>query len=77
MNENTKKIHFTHDKERCKGCNLCIDVCPQKALAESEDVNEKGFKYIVMKHPEKCNGCGLCVLMCPDCGIEIETEDKK
>lgn len=72
-----KKITLKLDKERCKGCNLCVEICPQKALAESVEVNKKGFKFVEMKHPDKCTGCGLCVLMCPDSGIEIEIEDNE
>lgn len=67
----TKKYKLTIDKERCKGCMLCIKACPQGALVASEGVNGKGSKYVVMGKTDKCTGCGLCFMMCPDCGIEI------
>ncbi len=59
------------DKERCKGCLLCVEVCPAGALSISRGVNEKGLRYVELKQPEKCTGCGLCFIMCPDCAIEI------
>jgi 2-oxoglutarate ferredoxin oxidoreductase subunit delta len=62
------------DKERCKGCMLCVDVCPQHALELTEKVNKKGQRYVILKFPEKCNRCGLCAIMCPDCAIEITGE---
>ncbi|MDD4956997.1 MAG: 4Fe-4S binding protein [Candidatus Omnitrophica bacterium] len=62
------------DAEKCKGCVLCVDVCPNGVLALSDKVNKKGMQYVVVEHPEKCTGCGLCAIMCPDCGIEIEIE---
>ena len=62
------------DKEKCKGCMLCVDVCPQHALELSEKVNKRGLGYVVLKFPEKCNQCGLCAIMCPDCAIEIAEE---
>ena len=62
------------DKERCKGCMLCLAACPLHLLRMSEDVNKKGLKYVVMTDAEKCTGCGMCVLSCPDCAIELEKE---
>ncbi|MEA3489637.1 MAG: ferredoxin family protein [Candidatus Omnitrophota bacterium] len=66
-----KKVKMVIDKERCKGCLFCIEVCPQKILEVSEGINKRGVRYVVMRDPDKCTGCGLCVLMCPDCAIEI------
>ena len=70
----SKKNKLKIDKERCKGCFLCIEFCPRKALSVSETVNKKGYRYVVMKDATKCNLCGICVMMCPDCGIEIVEE---
>lgn len=70
----SKKVKITIDKEKCKGCMLCISVCPQKILIKSEDVNSKGLEYVIVTHPEKCTGCGSCYTMCPDSGIEISEE---
>lgn len=71
MDKKKNKVNLKIDKERCKGCMLCIDVCPQKILKISDDVNKRGTRYIIVTDPGKCTGCGLCVLMCPDCAIEI------
>ncbi|MBF0217753.1 MAG: 4Fe-4S binding protein [Candidatus Omnitrophica bacterium] len=59
------------DKERCKGCMLCVEVCQRKVLEPAKGVNKKGMGYVVVAAAGKCSGCGLCVMMCPDCGIEI------
>ncbi|MFC1480451.1 ferredoxin family protein [Candidatus Omnitrophota bacterium] len=67
-----KPIKLKIDLERCKGCMLCVDVCPQKILQLAKEVNKRGSQYIVVRDGEKCTGCGLCVMMCPDCAIEIE-----
>ena len=59
------------NKEKCKGCELCINACPQGVLALSEDFNTKGYRYSVSVNPEKCVGCAFCAMMCPDVAIEV------
>ncbi len=59
------------DIERCKGCERCNDVCPQKILAMSENYNTKGYRYAMVSHPPKCIGCRLCAITCPDVAIEV------
>lgn len=55
------------DPEQCKGCSLCVDVCPQDVLEMSNALNHLGF------HPaeyegEGCTGCGVCFYACPEPG---------
>ena len=42
--------------ERCKGCGICIEVCPTHALfyIKGKAFYDKG----------KCDGCGNCEGMC-------------
>ena len=61
------------DKERCKGCGLCIANCPKKILSRTDDVNGQGAYYTVCTDVDACIACGACALMCPDAAIEIET----
>jgi 2-oxoglutarate ferredoxin oxidoreductase subunit delta len=67
------KIKF--DFERCKGCGLCVPVCPKDALGMSSGMNKLGHKYAEVIDEGKCSGCGLCFLMCPDVVIEISGEE--
>ena len=55
---------------RCKGCYLCMSVCPTKAISISDHVNEKGYAEIQVDQ-EKCAGCGSCYRMCPDYVFEV------
>lgn len=65
------KVTFYED--RCKGCGLCIEFCPQKILEFHKDkVNEKGFRVAQITDQDKCIGCTFCAIMCPDIAIEIE-----
>jgi 2-oxoglutarate ferredoxin oxidoreductase subunit delta len=59
------------DKERCKGCGLCIAACPQKVLAYSSEINHSGYNVVYAENPEACVGCTFCALTCPDVAIEV------
>ena len=59
------------DKESCKGCELCVTVCPKKIIALSPEVNSHGFHPAGITEAEKCNGCGFCFLICPDVAITV------
>ena len=62
-------------EEYCKGCQLCVLVCPKKLLALSNRVNKRGMQVVAVVESDGCRGCGNCVLMCPDAAIEITEED--
>ena len=65
------------DRERCKGCQICIEVCPENPALE-EKINGHGYHPAQMKpeNREKCTGCAFCAIMCPDAAIEVEREDR-
>lgn len=62
------------DRERCKGCSLCVTVCPFGVLELSAEYNSSGYPVAAMAHPEKCTGCALCAQTCPDVAIEVYRE---
>ncbi len=60
------------DSERCKGCELCISVCPQQVLAMSDMFNSKGYRPAQLVDPAgMCTGCAVCALICPDTAITV------
>lgn len=63
--------------ERCKGCGLCVPVCPNEAIRMSSGINKLGHKYAELIDAGKCTGCGLCCLMCPDVVISIDGKQDK
>ncbi|HET9756685.1 MAG TPA: 4Fe-4S dicluster domain-containing protein [Candidatus Limnocylindrales bacterium] len=53
--------------ERCKGCGLCVDVCPKGILAlDVSTVNELGYHPIRLTDAAACTSCALCARICPD-----------
>ncbi len=64
---------FQHhiDSERCKGCGLCVAVCPKKVLEISTKINDKGYFPAYQARPEECVFCAMCCLICPDVAITI------
>ncbi len=62
---------YTIDQERCKGCGLCVTVCPKDVLEISSSVSVKGYFPALQARPEDCIYCATCCRMCPDVAITI------
>lgn len=61
----------TINQKRCKGCRLCVVVCPRGVLDMASAANDLGVLPAYVVREEACTGCGLCYSMCPDICIEI------
>ena len=59
------------DDKRCKGCAICVAVCPQQSLSIQESYNQAGYFYPAMNPEAGCTGCGACVKLCPDFAITV------
>jgi 2-oxoglutarate ferredoxin oxidoreductase subunit delta len=59
----------TIDVEGCKGCVLCVEVCPPHVLEMTETVNAKGYPFPRLL--DGCTGCELCAKVCPDFVIDV------
>lgn len=75
------------DPKLCKGCNVCVYICPKKCYSKGTDLSEMGYFDAVVSAAEKCYNhnregkliCELCILSCPDQAIawKPETEEEK
>lgn len=63
------------NKERCKGCDFCVEFCPRGVLKMSDDLGPKGYYLAEVADESKCLGCGLCEIICPEFAIQLASSD--
>jgi 2-oxoglutarate ferredoxin oxidoreductase subunit delta len=61
------------DMERCKGCGLCVAVCPKKNIVIAPESNKNGYLPAQAKN-EGCTACTQCAVVCPEGSIEVLAE---
>jgi len=66
------KINF----EKCKGCGLCIAVCPKNSIVISKKSNKAGY-FPAEAINLDCTGCSACALICPDAAIVVFRDEKE
>jgi len=62
------------DELYCKGCDLCVSVCPPEVLLlDMEHLTPKGYHpaYLIA---DGCTGCGICAVICPEAAITVYRE---
>ena len=77
----TVNIYKSHDKiakidpSLCKGCGICIEKCPVKALSMGEDLGHFALPVPTIDL-NKCIACGNCRRFCPDGAIGVDKTSK-
>lgn len=63
----------TINKDICKGCGLCVTVCPKQIIILSENsINDKGYNPAEITDMNECIGCANCAKLCPDYVFTVE-----
>lgn len=58
----------------CKGCELCVEQCPQEVMAlDMERLTPKGYHPVHLVK-EGCTGCAICALVCPEAALTVYRE---
>ncbi|NJL08405.1 MAG: 4Fe-4S binding protein [Methylacidiphilales bacterium] len=60
-------FEVTVNEAWCKGCDICVKLCPERCLAMSRE------HVATVAHPELCTGCHVCEWLCPDFAISVKT----
>ena len=58
----------------CKGCYICVSVCPRDVLAIDQGAWTGSFHPVIVAQAERCTVCRNCELLCPDLAIEVLSE---
>ena len=59
-----RKSDLNWFSQKCMGCNICRDACPQKGISRDEN----GISF----NRPLCVACGTCVDACPQAAIELK-----
>jgi 2-oxoglutarate ferredoxin oxidoreductase subunit delta len=62
------------DRERCKGCGLCVTVCPKNNIAIAAESNKNGY-FPAQARDAGCTACAQCAVICPEGSIEVLLEE--
>ena len=62
-----QEAYIVIDPELCKGCRLCVGVCPKEVIEISDKLNSSSYHPAYYLGAE-CTGCGLCFYACPEPG---------
>ena len=70
----TTKSNLVVDLDKCTGCGVCIDACPEEAITEGPIGAVGRGKAKTSKidvDAKKCSYCGVCNIMCPFDAIKL------
>ena len=68
--------NLVYDLDRCTGCGICMDVCPEEAITSGQagPLSKDGILYseAMQVDEKKCSYCGVCVIMCPFDALKLD-----
>ena len=65
------KGYIEIDQVICKGCQICINFCPNGCIVPSHNLNAAGYLPASFTDNGECTGCAICAIVCPDVCIEV------
>ena len=60
---------ITLDRERCRGCGSCLDICPIGVFGEPDPERKTTFR-----DRSACFACHACVTQCPEDALTLATQ---
>lgn len=62
----TNVATLAFNEEKCNGCGVCLEVCPQAVLA-------RAGKKIEIRDRDACMECGACAVNCPFGALSVQS----
>jgi len=69
-----RRYSLTLNKILCKGCEICMAICPREAITIIKTPKKDGEKAKPPKidiSPQKCSYCGMCEPICPFAALQV------
>ena len=63
------------NEQFCTGCNFCVEFCPKKVLALSDEMNQKGVYLPRVVDLDACTACDICELYCGAFAIAVKQKE--
>ena len=76
MEKKKRKGRINIDRETCKACQMCMEVCPTQSIEVDDTLNKKGYFPARFRENKKedekgCTACAQCATVCPEIAIEV------
>jgi len=80
-----RKMHAKHyaltlDKNWCKGCGICVELCPREAISLKpivRPIEGRAEPPQIDIDVEKCQYCGICNAICPFGALKLEIDGEE
>lgn len=59
------KIELEITEAWCKGCDICVKMCPERCLRLNPE------QVVELSNHEACTGCRICEWLCPDFAVRL------
>lgn len=69
MSSKPRRFSIVINTVYCKGCEICVQVCPKDVLAL--DDRQKAS----VRAADRCIGCLNCEIYCPDFAVEVDERE--
>ncbi|TSA07291.1 MAG: FAD-dependent oxidoreductase [Deltaproteobacteria bacterium] len=71
LNCDARKFEVVLEREHCKECGYCAEVCGIGTFVPAAGYTQKGYRPMEVKSSDHCVSCFKCFFVCPDFAIDV------
>ena len=72
LNCDARKFEVVLERENCKECGYCAEVCGMGTFVPAAGYTQKGYRPMEVKSSDHCVSCFKCYFVCPDFAIDVK-----